>query len=134
MTDDWTVIIAIATSTTAIIGVVTWLLLESQRRINQNNPIILFSAEKVLLLDLVEQEAKGELGEELKAGMPSIVRNADIDSTSWSNAVDKLIRYGLAEVSNGYLRVTEPGKRYAWRKHRENVRAILLRVEETKHR
>ena len=44
MTNDLTVVIAVATSATAIISVVTLLILEQQRRINQSTPLFLFSS------------------------------------------------------------------------------------------
>lgn len=133
MAEDWTLVIAIATTITAVLGFVTLVLLEHQRRISQSNPMWLFPAEKIELLSLMESDSRGDIGEELKAGVPSIVRSADTNSASWSNAVEKLVQYGLAEVSNGYLRITEAGKRYAWRKYQGEVRAILLKIEEQKH-
>ena len=134
MTPDLAVVIAVATSTTAIIGVVTLLILEQQRRINQNTPFFLFPADKIKLLGLLELEAEGKPGEELKMGMPSIVRNSPYsDSSGWSSAVDKLIRYGLAEILDGQLRITEAGQRYAWRNYSGSVRTILLQAEEEKN-
>ena len=135
MTTDWTVLIAVATSTTAIIGLVTLLILDQQRRINQNTPLYLFPSDKIELLGLLEREAEGKAGEELKMGMPSIVRHPPaFGSSSWSSAVDKLIRYGLAEVLDGHLRITDAGQRYAWKKYHGDVRSILLRTEENKNR
>ena len=134
MTNDWTIVIAVATSITAIIGVVTLLLMERQRRMNQGNPLYLFPTSKVKLLSLVESDCMGEPGEELKAGMPLIVRYArDVSVKDWTNAVDTLVSYRLAEVSDGYLKVTEAGKRYAWKKYPGDVRAILLQVGDRKN-
>ena len=39
MTDEWTLVIAVATSATAIIALITLLRLEQQRRINQSDPM-----------------------------------------------------------------------------------------------
>ena len=130
MADDWTVIIAIATSATALLGLLTLTLLEQQRRIRQNNPLYLGTSAKVQLLGLMESDARGEAGEELEAGMPSIARHSpDVSTGEWVGAVDSLMKYGLAEVYDNHLRVTEAGKRYAWRKYRGDVRATLLKVK-----
>ena len=133
MDSDWTIVIAVATSFTAIIGIVTLLLMEHQRRLNQNNPMFLSHASKIQLLSLVESDYMGEDGEELKAGAPSIVRYTQDNSKGWSKALDTLINYGLAEVSDGYLKVTEAGKRYSWRKYPGDMRAILLRAGDREH-
>ena len=133
MTDDLTLVIAVATSATAIIALITLLRLEQQRRINQNDPIFLFPAAKIELLALMEKDAEGELGEEMFQGMPRIVRNTSgQDGRTWSHAVDTLVSYGLAQVDNGYLRITETGKRYTWKKYGGNVRAIMLKVSDTR--
>ena len=118
MTDEWTLVIAVATSATAIIALITLLRLEQQRRINQNDPMFLSPAAKIELLRLMELDAKGEPGEDAKPGMPPIVRNnSGPHGQAWSNAVDTLIRYRLGEICSGYLRITETGKRYAWKKY-----------------
>ena len=75
VTDEWTLVIAVATSATAIIALITLLRLEQQRRINQNDPMFLSPAAKIELLGLMELDAKGEPGEDAKPGMPPIVRN-----------------------------------------------------------
>ncbi len=105
--------------------------LERQRRINEGDPLFLSPAAKVELLALIELDAEGRLGEELKMGMPSIVRHtADVSAKNWTNAVDVLLRYGLAETYEDTLRVSAAGKRYAWRKYRGDLNIILLRAAE----
>ena len=131
MPNEWSAIIAIATSLTAFFSLIALFRLERQRRINEGDPLFLGSAAKVQLLALIKLEAAGRLGEELKMGMPSIVRHSsDVFAKDWTNAVDMLLRYGLAETFEDALRVTATGKRYAWRKYRGDLNTIMLEAAE----
>ena len=131
MSNEWSAIIAIATSLTAFFSLLALFRLERQRRINEGDPLFLGPVAKVELLALMRLEAEGKPGEELKMGMPSIVRySADVSAKDWTSAIDLLLRYGLAETLEDTLRVTAAGKRYAWRKYRGDLNTIMLKATE----